>query len=187
MVGRKLHRAQMLSSRTEELLDDVTNDLDDLRDMIRRSIPSSPHSNQKPGSPVAPRKTKQFAGESFHGSVSVTLAPRPDGSTMAQIDGRPGIPLPPLVAALLEILKADDGIASDPMVGWKSIAAIQFALKERTKQNHSESAVKELVYRLRGLLERHGENPFLIQTNRLLGYRFALQRGAGPLTERDNH
>jgi DNA-binding winged helix-turn-helix (wHTH) protein len=43
-----------------------------------------------------------------------------------------------------------------------------------------------LIYRLRSLLERHGENPFLVQHNRRLGYRFAVRCGAGAVTDRDN-
>jgi hypothetical protein len=184
--GRKLHRALALSSRTEELLDDVVRDLDDLQDMVRRSGALPPISSRAPGPLEAARQSRRLPRESTLGVLSVILVPRSDGSAAAHIDGRSGILLPPFVAALLEILKADGGIVNDHLAGWKSIAAIQSALKERTKQHHSKAAVKELVYRLRGLLERHGENPFLVQSNRRLGYRFAVKRGPGTMTERDN-
>jgi len=114
------------------------------------------------------------------------LVPHDDGSAEAHIDGRPGIRLPPFVAALLAILKSDGGLGKDQLVGWKSLAHLQTALMEHTKQHHSRAAVKELIYRLRSLLERHGENPFLVQHNRRLGYRFALRCGSGAVTDRDN-
>ncbi len=187
MLGGRLHRAQTLASRLEELLDNINRDFDDLRSMIGRAIASTPNATQTLDPMSVSRRLCRFPREFSPEAVSVILVRQPDGSALAKIDGRPGIPLPSFVAALMEILKADDGIANDPMVGWKSVAAIQFALKERTKQSHSESSVKELVYRLRDLLERHGENPFLVQNNRLLGYRFALRRGGENLTDRDNH
>ena len=115
----------------------------------------------------------------------MVLDTHPDGSAVAQIDGL-RVPLPPYVAALLSILMADGGAAPDHLVGWKSVAAIQAALKERTKQNHTKAAVKELVYRLRKLLEDHDEDPSLVQYKRHFGYRFALRRGVSPKTESDN-
>jgi hypothetical protein len=117
--------------------------------------------------------------------LSVVLVAQPDGSTTAQIDGV-GFPLPPSVAALLGILKADGGEAPDHLVGWKSVPAIQAALKEGTKQKPSEAAVKQLVYRLRDLLELHLQNRFLVQFDRRYGYRFAMRRAAGIKTEGDN-
>lgn len=124
--------------------------------------------------------------DSTHRGASVILVPNKAGSITAQIDGRAGISLSPLLATLLEILKAEGGVISDHLVGWKSIAAIQSALRERTNQNHSKAAIKELVYRLRGLLAYHGLNPSLIQSHRRLGYRFAVPHRAETITKYDN-
>lgn len=190
MLGRKLRRARMLSSRTEELLDDVTREFDDLQGMVGRSITSTPNSSQVPRPGIVSRRRSRFPPESPPGVISVILVQNPggpDGSEVGRIDGRPGIPFPPFVAALLDVLKADCGSARDHLVGWKSIAAIQLALKERTKQNHSRKAVKELIYRLRNLLELHGENPFLVQNKPGVGYRIAVLRRIGTMTERENH
>jgi DNA-binding response OmpR family regulator len=115
----------------------------------------------------------------------VVLVTHPDGSGVAQIDGV-GTPLPPYLAALLSILMADEGVAPDRLVGWTSVVDIQAGLKKRTRQNRSKAAVKELVYRLRKLLDQHLEDPFLLQHKRRLGYRFAVRRGVGTKPEGDN-
>jgi DNA-binding response OmpR family regulator len=185
MLCRKLLRAQALSSRTEELLDDVTRSLNDLQVMVSRCLVLPPNPDQTPFPLGTPRRFRRLARVSAHGVVSVNLVPRHDGSAVAQIDGV-DIPLPQNVAALLDVLMADRGVASDRLVGWKTVADIQAALKESTKQPHSKAAVKELVYRLRGLLERHGESRLLVQNNRRLGYRFTVRRGRGAMTEGDN-
>jgi len=186
MTGRKLDRAQALASRLEELLDDVARELGDLCDLVRRSTGSPPDLGQMSGPLRAPRRARRFSREAPQGVASVILVPHGDGSATAHIEGRPGICLPPFVAALLAILKSDGGIGKDHLVGWKSMAHIQSALVENTKQHLSRAAVKQLIYRLRSLLERHGESPFLVQHNLRLGYRFALRCGSGPVTDRDN-
>jgi hypothetical protein len=175
VLGRKLDRVQTLSSRLEELLDEAAHDLGGLVESVSRANAATPGSGQLPRQLSVTRRTGQSPNEPVPGVVVVNVVPHADGSATAQFDGRPGIVLPPMVAAILEILKANVGDGKDHLVGWKSVEHIQSALKERTKQLHSSDAVKELVYRLRNLLERHGENRFLVQHNRLLGYRFAVR------------
>jgi hypothetical protein len=176
MLGRKIERARTLASRTEELLDAVACELADLRGMVRDSV-ETPLDN-----PI--RRQRQHYGESSQGTGAVKLAAQPDGSAVAEIDGV-GIPLPPYVAALMGVLMADNGFTTDHLVGWKSIVAIQFALKQRTRQSHSKEAVKNLVYHLRKRLANHGVSPLLVQHNRRLGYRFAVRRVSA--AECDDH
>jgi hypothetical protein len=99
-----------------------------------------------------------------------------------------GIGLSPLVAVLMETLQADTGPTTDScLVGWKSVGAIQAALKNATNQESTEHAVKQLVLRLRRLLENHGESRSLVQSHRRFGYRFAVRRGIKTTANHDNH
>lgn len=98
------------------------------------------------------------------------------------------IGLPPLVAVVMETLQANTGRTTDScLVGWKSVADIQAALKNATGQLPSGHAVKQLVFRLRRLLESHGESPSLVQNNPRLGYRFAVRREIKTAANRNNH
>jgi hypothetical protein len=189
MLSKKFGRVRARVSRDEEDLDAIELELDDLLEDLRRAVTHLLGASVGPTQ--APRRVEVTPGprrqprDSSRGVAAVVLVAGPNGSAVAQFDGV-GIPLPPYVAALLSILMADGGVDPDHLVGWKSVAAIQAALKERTKQDHSKAVVKQLIYRLRSLLERHGENPFLVQNHRRLGYRFAVRRRIKPKTESDN-
>jgi hypothetical protein len=185
-LARKLARVRTLSSKLEELLDDTVHDLDDLVESVSRSNLSTPGSGQVLRHLRVTRRTGQFPKDPVQGVVVVNIVPHADGSATAQFDGRPALVLPPLVAATLEILKANFDSGKDHLVGWKSVEHIQSALKERTGRQPSRAAVKELVFRLRRLLRSHGENPGLVQHNRNLGYRFAVWRAPGAVNDRDD-
>ncbi len=189
MLGKKIGRVRRRVSRNEEDLDAIELELGDLLDDLRRLVrhfmgtPVGP--TQAPGRVDVTPGPRRRRREASRGVDYVLLVGGRNGSAVAQIDGV-GIPLPPYVAALLSILMADRGVTPGHLVGWKSVADIQAALKDRTKQHHSIAAVKELVYRLRRVLEQHGENPDLVQNDPRLGYRFAVRRGVGTKTECDN-
>ena len=187
MLGKKIKRAGALADRVNEILDDAACDLDDLRGMVGRAV-AAPLAGpvSAPGQTGLGRRRRRRQQGPSPGVGSAALVAQPDGSAVAKIDGT-DIPLPPFVAALLEILMADSDVAADKFVGWKSPATIQFGLNQRTKREHSKAAVKELVLRLRDLLQRHGLDRFLVESNRQLGYRFALRRTVGLKTDRDNH
>ena len=186
LLERKLQRARERVSRAEEELDAIVCELVELQLKLAGSIAGQSGQSLAPEVRSLPRKPRRQADASFVGVNSVTLIAQADGSAMAQVEGRLHIPLPPLLAAMLDVLRADSDVSADHMVGWKSIAAIQAGLKERTKRQYSKAAIKELVYRLRQLLEKHGENFSLVQNNRRLGYRLAVRRGLGGRPEGDN-
>ncbi|MGD0615477.1 MAG: hypothetical protein ABSA69_08580 [Verrucomicrobiota bacterium] len=185
LMGRKLDQAQKLFDRLDGLLDAVACDL---RELIGHLI-VFPLGSTKVSSPVGgmPRRLLPLHCKSNPGVVSVLLIRNSDGSADAQIEGHSPIPLSPLLTTLLEILKADKGISDDHLVGWKSMASIQLALKESTGRNHSEASIKELIYNLRNCLECHREDRSLVENKPRFGYRFAVRRAAGTTTERDNH
>jgi len=120
------------------------------------------------------------------GASSVKLIQQDDNHALVEIDERPGVLLPPFVAALLAVLIADRGTKADQFVGWKSLDTIRLELKESTGSTPSNAAIKELILRLRNLLEAHGENRFLVQSKRNFGYRFALRRTQGGMTTNDH-
>jgi len=105
-----------------------------------------------------------------------------------ELSRNPGISLPPLVAVLMETLQADTGAATDPhLVGWKSAGAIRDDLEMATHQEHTEHAVKQLVFRLRRVLESHGVSSSLIQNDPRRGYRFAVRRKVETAAHHDDH
>ena len=185
MMGKKLDQAQKHASRVEELLDGVACDLTGLVGRVVVTPFDSTHAT----SPIGRvRKGPDSLPRQFNPGVApVLLIRNADGSAEAQIEGRACIPLSPLLATLLEILKADTGYSDDHLVGWKSTASIQLALKGSTGQNHSEASVKELIYNLRNSLARHREARSLVENKPRFGYRFAVRRAAGTTTEQDNH
>src|SRR2546422_507907 len=68
----------------------------------------------------------------------------------------------------------------------KSMKEIGEFLTKQTGKPVTKRAITQNVYRLRKeLFERGGVNPYLIQTNRRRGLRFALRRKAGPLIGTD--
>jgi DNA-binding response OmpR family regulator len=186
MLGRKIKRAQELASRTDDILYAVLCELKDLQDMIIKCSIGVPSGSSQASFRVRVTPKRYQPREAFPEVGSLLLLAHANRSAVAQIEGRSSIPLPPAIAALLHVLMAEGGVSTDHLVGWKSIAEIQARLKERTRQRHSKAAIKELVYRLRRLLEKHGENPSLVQNNGPLGYRFAVRSNVISKTERDN-
>jgi hypothetical protein len=183
VLGGKLKRVRDRVSRTEEDMDTIVCELGDLLCELLTIVRCAVALRR-----VGPTKAPKPIGVNPPSPevVHVVLVTQSDDSIVLRIKGGACIPLPPSVAALLGILKADGGIREDHLVGWKSVALIQTELKERTNQHRSKAAVKELVFRLRNLLERYGAERRLVQHNRRLGYRFAVRCGAGAVTDRDN-
>ena len=186
MIRRKLKRAQKLSIQLDELVYDVASHFEDLCGMFGSSDGLPSVTAQLSGHLVVAQTPGRSSIERPREVNSVVLVAGSDGSATVQFDGRPGVVLPPLVAVLFGILKAESGVGKDHLVGWKSVAHIESALKEHTQKQHSEAAVKQLVYRLRNLLEEHGENRLLVQENDRLGYRLAVRCAPGTVPDRDN-
>jgi hypothetical protein len=188
VLRSKLNGLQKNVSSLEERLYGLLCDLDGL---VTLSV-ASPHLARHLPPAFSPElawseRRRLLQQEAVAGARSVKITPLTNGAARIQIDGRPEISLPPAVAALLQILKADFGPQTDQMVGWKTIADIKQALLKRTGGAFTDRAAKQLVYRLRRKFEEHGENKFLIQSRRKLGYRIALRRGDGTLAESGAH
>jgi hypothetical protein len=183
MLSKGSQRVRVRAARDEENMDaiecELGNLLDDLQGMVRGSgvVPLA-------GKTKAPRRVGVTRGPRWpsrgpsHAVGSAELIAQPNGSATAQIDGT-DIGLPPYVAAILDILMGDNGGHPDNLLPWNSVATIQALLTKRTKRNHSKAAVKEMVLRLRNLLEKRGLDRWFVETNPQLGYRVALRRKAG--------
>lgn len=104
--------------------------------------------------------------------LDVDIPPR--GPAIVQVD-RQRFRLPRELAVLLEILAAE-APTTDGIVGWKSTADILKQLRLRLgKEDIGLGALNEKVRRLRLELLTAHVNPFLVQTDSILGKRFALR------------
>ena len=117
------------------------------------------------------------------GASSLEIKPRPDGMADVRIDGGKQFTLPPALADLILALSIDNGLTGDALVGWKSVKEVAAYLSKQSGKPVGKRAITQNVYRLRKeLFDRGGVNPYLVQTNRRRGIRFALRRRHGPVS-----
>ncbi|HUQ30902.1 MAG TPA: hypothetical protein VM095_02235 [Pyrinomonadaceae bacterium] len=111
------------------------------------------------------------------GATMLEIKPRSDGFSDVRIDAGKSFALPPMLADLLAVLSLTGAASDDGLVGWKTIDEVAILLGKRSSRRFSRHAVTQSVYRLRKeLFNRGGANPYLIQTNRRRGVRFALRQ-----------
>ncbi|MDX6614342.1 MAG: hypothetical protein QOD75_3528 [Blastocatellia bacterium] len=110
------------------------------------------------------------------GVTTVESRPRSDGLTDVRIDAGKSFTLPPMLADLLSVLCLHSVPSDDRLVGWKTIDEVAILLGKRSGRLFTRHAVTQSIYRLRReIFKRGGANPYLIQTNRRRGVRFALK------------
>lgn len=115
------------------------------------------------------------------GASMLEIKTRPDGMADVRIDGGKSFTLPPTLADLITALSIDNGQCEDAFVGWKTIREVADYLSRQSKKPVTKRAITQNIYRLRReLFDRGGVNPYLIQTNRRRGIRFALRRKIVP-------
>jgi hypothetical protein len=125
--------------------------------------------------PVKSKKPLRYLAES--GTSLLEIKARPDGMADVRIDGGKQFTLPPTLADLMTALSIDNGLSEDAFVGWKTVKEIADYLTKQSGKPVSRRAITQNVYRLRReLFDRGGVNPYLVQTNRRRGIRFALRR-----------
>jgi hypothetical protein len=124
---------------------------------------------------VRPRKSLRYLAES--GTSVLEIKARPDGTADVRIDGGKQFTLPPTLADLITALSIDNGSSEDAFVGWKTVKEIAEYLTKQSGKQVTKRAITQNIYRLRKeLFDRGGVNPYLVQTNRRRGIRFALRR-----------
>lgn len=156
------------ASRTEELVDDILMDCEEL--LGRLGGVEMPEG----GAARADRRLRQQAEA---GAVALELHRRADGTTDVRVDGGKLVTLSPTLAELLSILAADRGKPAGGLVAWKPKDEVLKLMHEKLGKALSPHSLSQLVHRLRSTLRRHGVNPFLVMTNRSFGMRFALLHG----------
>jgi hypothetical protein len=129
----------------------------------------------------ADRITEALRVAANSGVGSLELERRADGSATLRIDDGVPFVLPPMLADLLDVLAVDSGRSDDGLVGWKTLAEVTLLLGKHVGRTVSKPAVTQNVYRLRRrLYEEGGVNPYLVQTSRRHGLRFALRAKRAP-------
>lgn len=179
---RELVRRQRLLlerlSRAEELADGLAQDLAQLESAVAGG-------GKKAAAPAAGRAdgdTRRLLRRSAEAGVcKLEIRARADGSAEVRVEGGPAFALAPVLGDLLAVLSLDGGQASDGLVGWKTLDEVAILLGKKTGRPVRRHTATQHIYRLRReLFARGGVNPFLVQTHRRLGARFALRRaGAG--------
>lgn len=131
-------------------------------------------------------QTRQLRYLAESGTLSLEIKGRPDGMADIRIDGGKQFTLPPTLADLMTALSIDNGLSGDAFVGWKTVPEIAEYLAKRSGKAVTKRAITQNVYRLRKeLFDRGGVNPYLVQTNRRRGVRFAVRRKASPVIKSD--
>jgi hypothetical protein len=131
-----------------------------------------------------PQKPLRYLAES--GTSSLEIKARPDGMADIRIDGGKQFTLPPTLADLVTALSIDNGLSDDAFVGWKTVKEIAEYLTRQSGRPVTKRAITQNVYRLRKqLFDRGGVNPYLVQTNRRRGVRFALRRKTSSVIKGD--
>lgn len=169
---QRLSRLQTRLSGLEENLDSV---LFGLRDLQREM-------SGLPCSPTATRRTrrarsahKEILGREAEKGVSRVRIERFVTSADLHIEGAPPVRLARGLADLLEVLLEDHG-GPGILVDWKTFDYIRSALEKKSRRAPNRNALTNRIFRLRDELESAGENPFLVQTLKGVGARFALRR-----------
>jgi len=177
-IVRRLPATVRRNVTSAEEIDNAVRELHDLLPLLGAAADTLPLRVQLLCADAARAERRRLQKEQArHGAISMNIVPQADDHALLEIDGRPGVLLPQSLAALARVLTADGGAKADQFVGFKSFLAIQSALKEQTGKSLGKKAIKELVLRLRDLLETHGESRYFVENKRSFGYRFRLRRG----------
>jgi len=174
-------------SRAEEIADSLALELAQLEEDVAAGFEGSGllrPSRLAAAAPAAAGSVLRRTAEA--GVASIEIEARPDGSFDVSVDGGKAFGLPPALGDLLSILVIDSGHSEDDLVGWKTVDEVAILLAKRIGKPVRRHAATQHVYRLRReLFARGGVNPFLVQTNRRLGARFALRRPPAAMIECD--
>lgn len=176
VIAKRQRRIGALREKADLLQE--TND-DELRELLTDLGVGGKKLDGRLGRLVRPaERHKNMAKETLarKGAFALQIVPGSDNDVIVRIDGGSPFRLTALPGRLLHFLATAEK-SPDDMVGWRSIPSIAKCLAAfqggRLPQRH---AVINLICRLRKELAAHEENDRLIQTDRKLGYRFALRR-----------
>ncbi len=173
-----LSRLVAIVDKAEVLIDSLSLEIAVLEEFFDTGRLPNSNSHPSPGR----RKDKAQADEQLRqlaeaGAHSLEIKQRADGMAEVRIDGGKSFTLSPLLADVLRILAIDNGPSDDDLVGWKTLDEVAILLTKDSGKQFRKHTVTQNIYRLRkAMFAQGGANPFLIQTNRQRGVRFARRR-----------
>jgi hypothetical protein len=162
-------------SNAELLADDVALKLARLEEFLECG--TLPEFNRPATGREKSQKREELRRMADSGASTLVMTPRSDGHSEIRIDAGKVFCLPPMLADVLSILSMGGTAANDSLVGWKTVDEVAVLLGKRTGRHFTKHAVTQSIYRLRReIFNRGGANPYLVQTNRRRGVRFALKQ-----------
>lgn len=173
-------------SKAEELADTIELDIEQLLGHVEAGTLAPAGVDCVVSGPRKSPQVKRALRQTAPGAFSVEFNPRTDGSAVVRIDDGKEFTLPPTLADLLAILCEDTGRSTDDLIGWKSIHEVVNWLQKKTGRRFTKRAVIQSVYRLRKELFKASVNPYMVQTNRRYGLRFALRRKSELVDKKDD-
>ena len=169
ILHERINRIEEFAYTILALLEELVQEVDTNHVMAPTAAPG------RPGRTIHDRTALRRMAES--GVASAKIERHVDGTASIRIDHHDPFELPPILADLLEILCRDAGRITDEMVGWKPREEVRILLSKAANREITEHALTNSIYRLRSELEsRGGVNPFLLQTTKRDGIRFAVLR-----------
>ena len=183
-LGRRLKVLADKIGRTEELATTIEYELERLEQAIEAGSLPMPDAGAPPRRTLPVRVALRQTAE--QGALLFELKRLSDGSAAVRVDAGKAFQLPPALADLLSVLAAEGGPSEDGLVGWKTLEEVRIVMTKKTGKPTSKHAVTQQVYRLRReILHRGGVNPFLIQSHRRHGLRFARRTKPVPVIHCD--
>jgi hypothetical protein len=183
-IARRYKNLVNKISRAEMNATFIEYEMFQLLKMMEEVIQQSTGEAEVPGfapSDAPSKVTKSLRYLADAGATMLEIKTRPDGMADVRIDGGKSFTLPPTLADLITALSIDNGQCEDAFVGWKTIREVADYLSRQSNKPVTKRAITQNIYRLRReLFDRGGVNPYLIQTNRRRGIRFALRRKIVP-------
>jgi hypothetical protein len=170
-------------ARAEERFDSVDQDLAALEDAIAVVCGGKPVS-KTPDPPLNRKPAEsshllELAAQS--GVAKLEIKRLATGVALVRVDGGKAFRLSATLSSFLATLALDNAKADGELVGWKTMPELIEHLQKHLGRAFTPHAVHQLAWRLRSeLASRGGVNPFLVQTHRQLGMRFALRKQTKP-------
>jgi hypothetical protein len=180
----KISRAEMNATFIEYEMFQLLKLMEDALHQTAGDVESRTVGAPAPDTPGKANKSLRYLADA--GAALLEIKTRPDGMAEVRIDGGKRFTLPPTLADLITALSIDNGQCEDAFVGWKTIREVADYLSSQSNKPVTKRSITQNIYRLRKeLFDRGGVNPYLIQTNRRRGIRFALRRKVVPVIEAD--
>jgi hypothetical protein len=171
---RELESLARAASRIEERLDEVVFDAAEILQAFQRAgldpevAPASRSPNANSDGDLILRRLAES------GATRLEVVRRSTGDADVRIDEGQWFVLPRALTALLTALARETG-DGEGLVGWKEKGELADLLAKELGERPSRGALDQLIWRLRKALRTAGVNPFLVQTCRHQGARFALR------------